>query len=156
MTQLNNELTVDDRLNKILDKIKSIGVKSLDKKDLDFLNSFKDKEEEVINNKLNSDKTNSTYISDDGFFMFNVEDVGYYKDELRISGVIFVPDLIIKKRAIKGEIKGQIIVFSNTEVGLDFLKGKYDIFDFVNGLEYELDRFIDDLIVSIKWNMDFN
>ena len=113
-------------------------------------------EEDSFNKKFNSDKIHSTYISDDGFFMFNVENVGYVKDELRISGVIFVPDLVVKKRVIKGEIKGQIIVFNNTEVGLDFLKGKYDIFDFVNGLEYELDRFIDDLIISIKWNMDFN
>jgi hypothetical protein len=67
-----------------------------------------------------------------------------------------VPDLVIKKRIVKGEIKGEIIVFNNTEVGLDFVKEKYDIFDFVNGLEYELDRFIDDLIINIKWNMDFN
>jgi len=156
MTQLNNELNVDDRLNRILDKIKSIGLKSLDKKELDFLNSFKTGDEENFNKKFNSDNIHSTYISDDGFFMFNVENVGYVKDELRIAGVIFVPDLVVKKRVIKGEIKGQIIVFNNTEVGLDFLKGKYDIFDFVNGLEYELDRFIDDLIISIKWNMDFN
>lgn len=156
MTQLNNELNTEDRLNRILDKIKSIGLKSLDKKELDFLNSFKSEEEDSFNKKFNSDKIHSTYISDDGFFMFNVENVGYVKDELRISGVIFVPDLVVKKRVIKGEIKGQIIVFNNTEVGLDFLKGKYDIFDFVNGLEYELDRFIDDLIISIKWNMDFN
>ena len=156
MTQLNNELNVDDRLNRILDKIKSIGLKSLDKKELEFLNSFKNGDEENFNKKFNSDKIHSTYISDDGFFMFNVENVEYVKDELRIAGVIFVPDLVVKKRVIKGEIKGQIIVFNNTEVGLDFLKGKYDIFDFVNGLEYELDRFIDDLIISIIWNMDFN
>ena len=156
MTQLNNELNVEDRLNRILDKIKNIGLKSLDKKELDFLNSFKVGDEEKFNKKLSSDRTQSTYISDDGFFMFNVENIEYNKDELRIIGVIFVPDLVVKKRIIKGEIKGQIIVFNNTEVGLDFLKGKYDIFDFVNGLEYELDRFIDDLIISIKWNMDFN
>ena len=156
MTQLNNELNVEDRLNRILDKIKNIGLKSLDKKELDFLNSFKVGDEEKFNKKLSSDRTQSTYISDDGFFMFNVENIEYNKDELRIIGVIFVPDLVVKKRIIKGEIKGQIIVFNNTEVGLDFLKGKYDIFDFVNGLEYELDRFIDDLIVNIKWNMDFN
>jgi hypothetical protein len=156
MTQLSNELNIDDRLNRILDKIKIIGVKSLDKKELDFLNSFKNGDEEYFNKKFNSDKTQSTYISDDGFFMFNVENIEYIKDELRIVGIIFVPDLVIKKKVIKGEIKGQIIVFNNKEVGLDFLKGKYDIFDFVNGLEYELDRFIDDLIISIKWNMDFN
>lgn len=156
MTQLNNELNVDDRLNRILDKIKNIGLKSLDKKELDFLNSFKSGEEENLNKKYNSDKINSTYVSDDGFFMFNVENVAYVKDELIIEGTIFVPDLTIKKKIIKGEIKGQIIVFNNKEVGLDFLKGKYDIFDFVNGLEYELDRFIDDLIINIKWNIDFN
>ena len=156
MTQLNNELTVDDRLNRILDKVKNTGIKSLEKKELEFLNSFKNIEEDILNKKFNSDKINSTYISDDGFFMFSVENVGYFKDELRIAGIIFVPDLTIKKKVIKGEIKGQIMVFNNTEVGLDFLKGKYDIFDFVNGLEYELDRFIDDLIINIKWNMDFN
>ena len=95
MTQLNNELNTEDRLNRILDKIKSIGLKSLDKKELDFLNSFKSEEEDSFNKKFNSDKIHSTYISDDGFFMFNVENVGYVKDELRISGVIFVPDLLV-------------------------------------------------------------
>ena len=52
MTQLNNELNVDDRLNRILDKIKSIGLKSLDKKELEFLNSFKNGDEENFNKKL--------------------------------------------------------------------------------------------------------
>ena len=157
MTQLNNELTVNDRLNFILDKLLSHGLKSLSKKELEFLNSYNTNNEEIYNKKYNSDKQHSIYVSDDGYFMFHLESINYIKDELRITGIIFVPDLVIKKRVIKGEIKGQIIVFNKTEVGLDFsLKGKYDIFDFVNGIEYELDRFIDDLIANIKWNMDFN
>ena len=156
MTQLNNELNVNDRLNRILDKITNIGINNLDRNEIDFLLSYKTLDEEFFNEKINSDKIFSTYISDDGFFMFNVENIAYDKDVLRISGVIFVPDLVIRKKIIKGEIKGEIIVFNNTEVGLDFVKNKYDIFDFVNGLEYELDRFIDDLIINIKWNMDFN
>ena len=59
--------------------------------------------------------------------MFNVENVEYVKDELRIAGVIFVPDLVVKKRVIKGEIKGQIIVFNNTMPIIQIIKGCYHI-----------------------------
>ena len=45
---------------------------------------------------------------------------------------------------------GELIIFGNNQVSLNFTKNKYDIFDFTCGIEYELDVFVDELIMSIS------
>ena len=64
----------------------------------------------------------------------------------------FVEEVVIVGLGYKGELKGNIIAFKDGTVAMDFKRGKYDIFEFVNGLEYELDCFIDDIVCKIMDN----
>ena len=47
-------------------------------------------------------------------------------------------------KKIEGRLEGKIISYKGTgQTALEFKKDKYDVFEFCNGLEYELDSFID-------------
>jgi hypothetical protein len=145
-----NKIDSQDRLNFILDKISGTGIKSLDKEEKLFLNSFSTGKEEECNKKLSEKESSSIFISDDGIFKFKMRDVETIEQIKFINGQIIVPDIKLKKRVVKGELNGSILVFSDGNVALDFVKGKYDIFEFVSGLEYELDCFIDDLVNKLN------
>lgn len=141
----------DERLNVILEKISLYGIKSIKKDELIFLKSYSIGKEEEINKKMSEEEINTTFISDDGFFSFKLINVEYIEDIKYINGIIKVPDLTLKnKKKIKGELKGSIIVFLDNNVAIDFKKGRYDIFEFINGLEYELDCFVDDIILKVE------
>ena len=68
-----------------------------------------------------------------------------------INGKLIVPDMIDNKKMIRGELEGCIIVFSDGSVAIDFRDDTYDVFEFVYGLEYELDCFVDDIINKIEF-----
>lgn len=140
----------NERLNLILDKISAEGVKSLDKREREFLKSYSLGLENEFNQKLTEEESKTTFISDDGNFTFILTEIEEVEDIKFIHGVIYVPDLKVRgSKIIRGELKGSIIYFSDNNVAIDFRNGKYDIFEFVYGLEYELDCFIDDLIFKL-------
>lgn len=141
-----NKLNSQDRLNLILDKISTSGMKSLDKEEKCFLNSYSIGKEEECNKKISEKESTSIFLSDDGIFKFKLRNIETIEQIKFINGQITVPDMKLKKRVVKGEMNGSILVFGDGSVALDFTKGKYDIFEFVGGLEYELDCFIDDLV----------
>jgi hypothetical protein len=145
-----NKIDSQDRLNIILDKISITGIKSLDKEEKFFLNSFSTGKEEECNKKLSEKESSSIFISDDGIFKFKMSNIETIEQIKFINGQIIVPDIKLKKRIVKGELNGSILVFGDGNVALDFVKGKYDIFEFVSGLEYELDCFIDDLVNKLN------
>jgi len=145
-----NKIDSQDRLNIILDKISITGIKSLDKEEKFFLNSFSTGKEEECNKKLSEKESSSIFISDDGIFKFKMSNIETIEQIKFINGQIIVPDIKLRKRIVKGELNGSILVFSDGNVALDFVKGKYDIFEFVSGLEYELDCFIDDLVDKLN------
>ena len=70
-------------------------------------------EENEVNEKLAKEENNKTYISDDGYFIFKLNTVKYIKKVRYINGTLTVPDITIRKRKIKGELKGSIIVFKD-------------------------------------------
>ncbi len=153
MINVNDLTNPDERLNMILDKISSLGFPSLEKDELIFLKSYSTGKENEVNKKLSEEESNNTFISDDGNFIFKLESIEYIDDIQYINGTIMVPDLILKnKKRIKGELKGSIIIFSDINIAIDFHRGKYDIFEFVSGLEYELDCFVDDIVYKIENN----
>lgn len=140
----------DERLNMILDKISKMGMSKLDKDEISYLDSYSSGKEEEFNRKLFEKETEKIFISDDGNFTFKLKGITHDGDTKYIKGVIFVPDLLLgPKKRVKGELNGSIMVFNDKSVALDFIKGKYDIFEFVSGLEYELDIFIDDLVEKL-------
>lgn len=151
MVNLTDTPNPEDRLNFILDKISNNGIKKLTKEEKFFLESYSLGKEEEIHKKLSDEESSKTFLSDDGNFIFKLDNVEYVDDVQYINGTLIVPDLILKnKKRVKGELKGSIIVFSESHIAVDFHRGKYDIFEFVDGLEYELDCFVDDLVYKIE------
>ena len=151
MMNLTETSNPEDRLNLILDKISQNGIKKLNKEETIFLESYSLGKEEDVHKKLSDEESNRTFLSDDGNFIFKLDNVEYIDDVQYINGTLIVPDLILKnKKRVKGELKGSIIVFSDSHIAVDFHRGRYDIFEFVDGLEYELDCFVDDLVYKIE------
>lgn len=150
MIRLNEIRDPDERLNKILDKISIDGVKSLNNIEIDFLKSYSRGLEKEFNQKLSEEESNKTFISDDGNFTFILTEIEEVEEIKFIHGSIYVPDMKIRgNKIIRGELTGSIIVFSDNNIAIDFRRGKYDIFEFINGLEYELDCFVDDLVFKL-------
>ena len=60
-------------------------------------------------------------------------------------------------KRIKGRLEGRIIVYENGQVSPDFYsiqkdsrsQDHYDVFEFCNGLEYELDSFMDYVVSEL-------
>lgn len=151
MISSNKTIHPDDRLNLILDKISSVGIKSLKKDEIMYLESYSHGKEKEFNEKLSEEENSKTFISDDGLFIFKLKEVELIDEVKFINGLLIVPDIKTKKgKIIKGELYGSIIVFDKSNVAIDFRKGKYDVFEFVNGIEYELDCFVDDIILKMK------
>jgi len=56
-------------------------------------------------------------------------------------------------KKVVGILEGRIVRFENGTISPDFYsKDEYDIFEFCNGLEYELDSFIDYVVAEIEEN----
>jgi hypothetical protein len=141
----------DDRLNAILDKISKSGIRKLNKDEKLFLESYSHGKESEINKLLSDRENEKTFISDDGNFIFKLDNIEYIDDVQYINGILIVPDLVLtNKKIIKGELKGSVIVFIDGNLAIDFHNGRHDVFEFVAGLEYELDCFMDDLINKIS------
>jgi len=77
-----------------------------------------------------------------------------YGDEQHFIGTFYVPDLELENgKKVVGILEGRIVKFENETVSPDFYsKDGYDIFEFCNGLEYELDSFIDYVVSEIEGN----
>lgn len=143
----------DDRLNSILDKISRFGIRNLKKEEIYFLDSYSIGKELEINKKLSEEESSNLFISDDGNFTFKLENIerDLENSVKYINGKLIVPDMIDNKKMIRGELEGCIIVFSDGSVAIDFRDDTYDVFEFVYGLEYELDCFVDDIINKIEF-----
>jgi len=102
--------------------------------------------------KISELEIESTFTSEDGRFKFTLDKTLEEPSRTIYIGTISVPNLVIKNRIVSGELKGCIIKFPNGEISLDFETDDNDIFDFVNGLEYELDLFIDQIVNVLKNN----
>ena len=150
MIRQTNNKSIEDRLNDILDKINKSGKKSLEDDEKTFLDSFSKGEEFKTNVKMNNKESNSTFLSDDGIFTFIYKRNEYVNKALYIYGKLILPDIFVKNKKIKGELVGDIMVLEDGTISLSFKNGKYDIFEFVSGLEYELDCFIDEIVTQIK------
>lgn len=138
-----------DRLNEILDKISQFGQASLSEYEQDFLNSYHDNQEEELNQILNELEYETLFDSDDGLFSFKLDELHQFEDQIHLVGTIKVPDMVLKGKTISGYLFGKIIVYKKDQFAIDFSDGKYDIFEFCSGIEYELDTFIDEIIQKV-------
>lgn len=145
--------TSSDRQDDILDKISKIGIDSLTKDERDFLDSFKTGDEEIVHKRMLISSI-KIFVDDWHFFEFKLEDIINFGDRKVIKGLLLTPDLEFEEdEFIEGELKGEIIVYTDGQISLNFTKSEedpnsgqlveWDVFDFCNGIEYELDSFIE-------------
>lgn len=140
--------TTSQRVDDILDKISKYGIKSLSSLEKEFLDAHKLGKEEDIHKILTREESENVFEDDNGLFKFELESITKNGDERHYNGIFTCPDLKINGKTIKGRLSGTIIHITDTGVVIpDFFyetnSGNYDIFDFCEGIEYELDNFVD-------------
>ena len=145
--------SVSDRLNDILDKISKNNILYLTTNELDFLNSYKDNNEDKAHNILISNERTFLFDDFDENFKFYYKGMEVSRDQTIIYGTICVPDLELEDgKFLDGCIKGKIKikrVGNKEEVTIKFKKRTYDIFEFCKDKECELDMFIDYIISEL-------
>lgn len=147
--------THKDRLDEILDKISKYGIKNLTAAEKKFLDSFSIGQEELVHQDLEREEMKRVY--EDTYFKFEVDSVSVADgDCILIVGTMYVPDLEFEDGSnIPGVLDGVIVVYSDGTTHLNFINDDdYDILDFCNGLEHELDQFIDYIVDDVLEYMD--
>lgn len=140
----------EEHFNYILDKINRNGKDSLKPYELEYLDAYSHGDSDRMD-YLEKIEGIKLFTSDDGYFSFQYEETEDYDDEIRYKGILIVPDLEFENgNKIDGSIEGTIISYADGVVSLEFEKDGYDIFEFCNGLEYELDSFVDYVITMIE------
>ncbi len=150
--------TSKERVDDILDKISKYGMQSLTTLEKDFLDAHKSGQEEEYHDKLAKSETENTFEDDNGHFKFEFDSCEDYGDEVHYLGTLYVPDLVWPNgKTIEGRLEGRIVVYTNGQISPDFYSietdkttgDHYDVFEFCNGLEYELDSFIDYVVSEL-------
>ena len=146
--------TTHQRVDDLLDKIFKYGVKSLSKLELEFLDAHKTGGEEEIHNQITKEQSETVFKDDDGYFTFTLDSIEDYGDETHYIGTIECPDYTYGDggETIPGILEGRIVVTSEGITSPDFCYENtgLEIFDFCEGLEYELDSFIDYVVSELE------
>lgn len=141
-----------ERVDDILDKISKYGMESLSSLEREFLDSHKSGKQEDLHKQLAKQESETTFEDDFGNFRFELEEVEDYGDEFHYIGTMYVPDLTVSgNKVIEGRLRGTIIANMTTgEIVPEFELDEYDIYEFCNGLEYELDSFLDYVVAELS------
>jgi len=150
--------TAQQRVDDILDKISKYGMSSLRDDERDFLNAHKSGNQEEVHNKMIVDESERVFEDDNGYFKFEHTETEDYGDEVHYIGTLYVPDLVFPSgKRIEGRLEGRIVVFNSNQISPDFYsvskkpnEESYDVFEFCNGLEYELDSFLDYVVGELE------
>ena len=145
-----------EKTNEILEKIFKYGILSITKNEKMFLDAISMSDSESILSMM--DKLNNDTVLEDKFFKFELDEILYDDDCIEYVGVLYVPDLYINNIMIEGNLIGRIVLFNTGDYSIEFEKTiiekgeevQYDVFEFCNGLEYELDSFIDYVIQELE------
>lgn len=145
--------SIQDRIDDTLDKISKYGIKSLTKIEKEFLDSHESGKEAEIHDRISKVENEVIFEDDNGYFKFEYTSTENHGDEIHYIGTLYVPDLELEKnKKIEGRLEGMIIVYTSTGQSIpDFYSSirdnktneYYDVFEFCEGLEYELDNFLD-------------
>ena len=143
-----------DRVDDILDKISMYGISTLSITEKKFLDAYSIDEGDKLHEELSKSEYESVFEDDNEVFKLELEDIKINKNKTTFIGVFYTPDLKDGCNKIKGRLKGEIILYKNGNTAVNFTKKtnkcEYDIFEFCNGLEYELDKFVDYIISELK------
>jgi len=148
------------RLDDILDKISKHGIKSISKLEIRFLDAYKYGKEELMHALLTKDESERFFEDDSGMFRFEFDSMEDFGDQVNYLGILICPDLVLENgKVISGRLEGKIVYYVDVDMAIpDYgveLNGKeYDVFDFCEGYEYELDNFIDYLVEELDKKED--
>jgi hypothetical protein len=139
-----------NKIDAILDKILRSGINSINNTDHKFLSAYS-KDDAIDMEIIIREENQNSFISNDGKFNFNYTHTTIIDSNIYHHGTIIVPDLLTKDDGlITGELDGYICVFPDKQAIPFFDKNDHDILEFCNGLEYELDSFIDYIVSTIE------
>lgn len=145
------EFTIQQRIDDILDKISKYGIDSINKDEREILDLYSTGSEEEIKKKLIGEINK---IFEDKYFKFEYKKtLNLGDEEIQYFGTLYVPDLkLTNGKLIKGKLEGKIVVYKNGQISPYFFsndKQTYDVFEFCEGLEYELDSFLDYIVCEL-------
>jgi hypothetical protein len=141
--------TTKERVDDILDKISKHGIDNISKSEREFLDAHASGEEEIVHKKITKEESERFFEDDFGRFKFEHQETEDYGDEIHHIGVLYVPDLEFEDgKRLEGRLEGRLVVFPDGNISPDFFhyideETYYDVFEFCEGLEYELDSFLD-------------
>ncbi len=132
-------------LDEILDKINKSGFDSLDNLEKDFLKAWDNK---VEMNRILTLMKQQTFT--DKYFTFKLKSIEDFGEEKYYYGTITVPDLEFgNNKRLSGELEGYILKVGEQLIPY-FEREGYDILEYCNGLEYELDNFLEYVVNTIE------
>ena len=140
-------------LDELLDKINASGYDSLTELEKDWLKAHSTNKKEEAE-KIERELGKRTFTSSNRLFSFDFIEMEDYGDEQIIKGTMYVPSIEFENgNKIEGQIEGQIEVYNGVGVP-NFQKEAfgttYDILEFCDGLEYELDDFIQYIVGELS------
>jgi hypothetical protein len=142
-------------MDDLLDKINATGINSLTSLEKDFMKAKSEGDEEKLQ-EIDIKSRAKVFKSSSGVFQFEFSGKIMEIDDDRTLyyGSITVPNIEWKNgNEIDGVLDGSI-EYSDGEIILHFEKeafgSTYDVFDFCNGLEYELDEFIQYIVDELN------
>jgi len=148
MRHLRTFETHNNYLDTILDKITKSGMDSLTKSERDFLDAYS-KDDETRMDHIEKIEGQRTFKSSDGHFEFKYDYTEDYGDERYHFGVIYVPDLDYPDEHVEGILEGHIWE-GNGQIVPEFDREGIDILEFCEGLEYELDSFLQYVVDTLN------
>jgi len=145
--------TFENYLDDILDKINISGYKSLSKLEKDYLNASST-DDKIKQDSIEKEAGVKSFTSSDKYFTFDFSHMEDFGDEQIYYGTIYCPSIEFENgKTIEGIIEGSIEVRDEV-VQPNFEKeafgSTYGIYEFCNGLEYELDNFMQYIIEELN------
>jgi hypothetical protein len=140
-------------LDELLDKINASGYDSLTSLEKDWLKAHSTNKEEETK-KIERELGKRSFTSSNRLFSFDFVEMEDYGDEQIIKGIIHVPSIEFPDdRQIDGTIEGQIEVrdgVGQPNFEKEAFGETYDIYEFCEGSEYELDDFIQYIVEELN------
>jgi len=138
-------------LDDILDKINSSGIDSLTSLEKEYLNAASVENKTEVE-RIEKEAGRRAIVS--SYFRFDFDNMEDYGDEQRYYGTIHVPSIEFENgENIDGEMEGYIEVHPGGQIVPNFEKEAfghtYDVLEFCNGLEYEFDAFLEQVIQEL-------
>lgn len=139
------------RVDDILDKISRYGINSITKLEREFLDAHRIDGQEDLHARITKEESEKVFEDDFGRFKFTLDRIERGDDEVHFLGTLECPDYSAGNgKKVPGILTGKIILFENGNTSPEFSSQGLDVWDFCEGLEYELDSFVDYVVGELE------